>query len=266
MPERILGAIPSPTDVRDYRIATVAGDLPTEYSCEHVKIKNQGGVGSCVAHALAEVVEWHAIHEGTSDESRSTDFIYGNRRNTAYKNVGMVVREAIASIVKYGDCLEVELPGNHEVPKSIEIFEKNVDSLRDIAYPYRFSAYVRLNGEKEIKTALMNYGPVVIVAPWFEDIHYDNGVLDSASRANAGGSHCMVIYGWDADGWLVQNSWGIRWGNKGCCTMPYDFPFSEAWGIIDDIRDDSYTKPFKSKLGSLLARFINWLVNSLRKS
>lgn len=266
MSERGLGAIPSPPDVRDFKIATVAGVLPEEFELDPVKVKNQGSVGSCVAHTLAEIVEWHCTKETQTTEQVSTDYIYGNRRNTLYKNSGMVVREAISSVVDYGDCLEADLSGNHEVPKAIEIFEQNVDSLKDKALPRRFTAYVRLRSDDEIKTALMNYGPVVIVTPWFTDIKYANGILDSESRKEANGAHCMMLYGWNKRGWLVQNSWGSRWGNKGRCIMPFGYPFSEAWGISDTLSgEDSFKKPYSSCIGKIIAKIVNALLRWRKK-
>ena len=42
-----------------------------------------------------------------------------------------------------------------------------------------------------------------------------------------------MVYGWNKDGFLCQNSWGENWGNKGRFILPYSDPFVEAKGFAD---------------------------------
>ena len=58
--EKAFGAIPSPIDIRDYRgvACAVKQDFPKEFELEMPEVKNQGSVGSCVAHAISTVVEY----------------------------------------------------------------------------------------------------------------------------------------------------------------------------------------------------------------
>jgi C1A family cysteine protease len=39
------------------------------------------------------------------------------------------------------------------------------------------------------------------------------------------GGHCMAIVGYNdvSKTFRCANSWGIGWGNKGYCDMPYDY-------------------------------------------
>jgi hypothetical protein len=36
------------------------------------------------------------------------------------------------------------------------------------------------------------------------------------------GEHLLVLVGWDENGFICKNSWGIDWGNGGFCTICYD--------------------------------------------
>ena len=56
--ERILGALFSKPDVRDYVATTKMEEFPDAFELKLPKVKNQGTVGSCVAHALSTVVEY----------------------------------------------------------------------------------------------------------------------------------------------------------------------------------------------------------------
>lgn len=57
--EYSFGALKSPYDIRDYKIcAPKEVVFPLEFSLTRTSIKNQGIVGSCVAHSLASTIEY----------------------------------------------------------------------------------------------------------------------------------------------------------------------------------------------------------------
>ena len=266
------GALPGRVDVRDYRLkklskATLA-ELPESFELNMCGVKNQWTVCSCVAHAIAEVIEYHnKTQEGVS-EKVSTGFIYGNRRNSSSKSSGMYVREALQNAVDFGDVFAFDFSENVEVPTAIDVFEKRFDSLRSKAYPNRISTYFKLTSDDEIKYALMNHGPVVFAMSWYSDVRVGKDGVISTDRKGYKGGHCMVIYGWNDKGWLIQNSWGAAWGKKGCAILPFETHKTEAWGITDEVvgENGDIVKP---KLGvrvlRWLAKTLNWLINLFRK-
>lgn len=263
----VTGALFSPIDVRDYRLASVVNesDLPEEFELSMPKVKNQKLVSSCVAHAIASTIEYFNMTQTNNDVKMSTNYIYGNRTNMSYDGEGMYTRRAIANTCKYGDVIEVDFPGNTEVPNVIDQFEDMKYSLHDKALPYRFSSYYTVKSQKEIKTALMKNGPVVFAIPWYDDIKIKNGVLHTNQNGKAGG-HCMIIYGWNKDGWKVRNSWGKLWGNNGNVIMPYDIKITEAYGIVDNIINDvDVEKPYSSKIGKIVAKILNWILNLFKR-
>lgn len=48
------------------------------------------------------------------------------------------------------------------------------------------------------------------------------------------GLHGVAIIGWNEEGFIIQNSWGRNWGNKGLTVLPYNKlnEFREIWTII----------------------------------
>ena len=62
MSKRVLGAIPSAYDPRDYsvRMAAGAGTLPPIYTAKDVEIYDQGSIGNCVMQAISSAP--HAFH------------------------------------------------------------------------------------------------------------------------------------------------------------------------------------------------------------
>ena len=96
-------------------------------------------VSSCVTHALSEVVEYFNSQQEDSNKVMSTGYIYGNRTNMTHKGEGMVIRDALSNLQKYGDVTADEFPWNIEVPEAIEAYKKAKSKLKDTAYPNRIS-------------------------------------------------------------------------------------------------------------------------------
>lgn len=256
----------SPCDVRDYRIKTAkAAEFPSEFELKMGPIKDQGFVGSCVAHALAETIEYFNRRERDQKTPMSTDYIYGNRRFTVNMQEGLVLRDALKTVCKYGDVPKAQFSGNTEVPEVIDKFEAYVVSNPDRGLPYRFSSYARVSSISDIKHSLLSGYPVVIALEWYNDMKLDDDyVLTSKfKKADYSGGHCVVIYGWNERGWKVMNSWGKLWGNNGTFILDYEHPIAESWAISDTIMDVSIDKPYSSDFGKFIARVFNWVYNKV---
>lgn len=260
--KNVTGAILSRKDVRDYKaVCTAVVDFPKEFELKMVRIKNQGRIGSCVAHSISEVIEYFNSIQNNDTTEMSTGYIYGNRSTSTWKDSGMITRDALKAVKLYGDVPKEYFPYNIEVPKAIEEYKKVSEELYKTSYPYRISSYARLNNKNSVKQALMNNGPVIMAMDWYDDIEVKQGILTTSKRNSAGG-HCMVIYGWNEIGWKVQNSWGKLWGDNGCCIIPYNIDIREFWTVTDDIIEGmEIQKPFSSAFGKLFARILNWIIN-----
>lgn len=269
MENKLFGALPHQTDVRDYKLKAPDVEMPEKFQLHPPRIKNQGAVGSCVAHSIAEVIEFHNEGQEKTDKLMSTGFIYGNRRNSAHKGEGMYVRNALANACKYGDAEKTDFPENVEVPKAIDLFEERFLDLKTWAHYNRISTYFRVSSVQDIKYALFNYGPVVFAVDWRDGANVDDkGVLHLDPKKKKVGGHCMIIYGWNKDGWLIQNSWGSSWGKGGRAVLPFDTKLSEAWGVTDEVvgGESHVSQPFhNTTFLRWLAKVINWFANLFKK-
>lgn len=231
------GAIESKIDVRDYQVACAAApnvELPEVFELNMRAVKNQLAVSSCVAHALAAVVEYFNFMQEKTDTTMSTEFIYGNRINHTYTDKGMIIRDALENLRKYGTCPNSSMPGNIEVPEAIRRFNQNALGVIPVAYPNRITNYCSLYKKNDMKLWLMTKGPIVFSVKWYENYWLTvNNELHFDEKSEPSGCHCMVIYGWNKKGWLFQNSWGNIWGNGGRAVYPYDATIREAWGVED---------------------------------
>lgn len=263
-------AVRSKFDSRDYTI-NESTNLPETYSCPaKVPVKNQGSKPTCVAHATASLVEYH--HKRQHDNSYrafSTEFIYGTRDVGYYVGDGMCIRDALKTITKYGDPFKSDCPGNNDVKEAINNIASDVDKYRQLAYPNRISAYYRCKTNEAIKTALVKHGPVLVSMNTYDGAKIVNDVYTYDGNADYG-RHCVMIYGYDDRGWLIQNSWGTAYAGDGRFVMPYSYKFNEAWGVTDEIVEDDLTikktNAFTKWFYKLYNKLVNWWLDLTDKT
>ena len=214
-------------DFRDYKFKGISSyHLPSEYKLKkNLKIKDQGVVSSCVAHTLSSFEEY------TYGGDFSTNFIYGHRPKTYFQGEGMNMRDALHTLVKYGDCSNLLCPGNDEVPEVIEKITKNIDTYLIPALPFRIKSYARIFTERQIKELLVKDIPVPISIPIKGDLYVRDGIIRYDRDNTTTGYHAILAIGYTEQGWIVQNSWGEHWGNNGMAILPYEYPIDSAWAL-----------------------------------
>jgi hypothetical protein len=248
-------AQPSPRDSRDYPVTAVAPKLntfPSEFRIPYYGVvKNQGEIGSCVAHSLSYTREIQEDEQSGEYKKFSVGFIYGNRQPGDLQDEGMYPREALNGLVKYGVVTNDLFPYNLTYPQVKQKLLPIMPSLIEQAKPYRISSYFRINTIDELKSALMNVGPVTGCFPIWESIYTVNSLntiipmppkMDTPTNKFLG-YHEMTVVGWRSDGNLIiLNSWGAEWADKGYAYMNPNYPVAEFWGITDQITRDNVTE------------------------
>lgn len=259
MEENNYGAIPSQLDLRDYRVSSEVTklDIPEEYEIHHSKIKNQNPIGSCVAHSVSEILE------ASNGINYSTGWIYGYRPES-YKSQGrgMIVAEALKTVNKIGAVENSAFNYNVEMPQAKFIVDENLDTLIELAKDMKIIYYAKMFSNNEIKQAIMSDGlPVLLVIPIdAKGLKVDkSGVAYLPNDINS--YHAIVCYGWNKSGFLIQNSWGSVWGNKGCFILPYEYEITESWMLTPD--SNKVQKPEMYFIRKILQSLINMLIKLL---
>ncbi|MBK8254792.1 MAG: hypothetical protein IPK82_19295 [Polyangiaceae bacterium] len=101
-----------------------------------------------------------------------------------------------------------------------------------VSHPYKIESYHGLpdNDIEAIKGAIYQYGAVgVTMAVCGSFPGYGGGVYDSNECNWVGSNHIVALVGWDDNiqhkkgkgAWIMRNSWGESWGNKGYALMAY---------------------------------------------
>lgn len=219
-------------DKRDYKLKNVSTRvLPKEHTITMPDVKDQGFINSCVAHSLSTFME---EYHKSKNEKFSVGFIYGYRPLGYHQGEGMRPREALKTLQKIGDVPYVAFPYNEEVPGITIKVNNDLTNLTLIANKYKIKSYARIYTIDEIKTCLFNDCPVPISIPVYNYLELDTTNTVYLPEGDVQGYHMVILYGWNEHGFLMQNSWGEYWGNKGCAVLPYDYPIDSAWAISTD--------------------------------
>ncbi|WP_428840941.1 glycoside hydrolase family protein [Clostridium butyricum] len=244
----LLGAIDSPVDLRDYDYSMVSGssekiEVPESFELDYdIPIQNQGSIGSCVAHALMEMKSY------IDNNMYSIGFLYGNRSDTDHQESGLVPRQALKNLVKYGDCFKESFDYNIEYPDvRNKMSEIGTDKLLTEAAGHKSLAYVSLNSD-EIKEYLVKYKkPIMIVVRVYQNFYNaksNKGIIPSEPVGAYKGNHAMVITGYKKDMIKIVNSWGNT-GDNGYYYLDINSSIiKELWALEDE---KNVNRPLKKK-------------------
>lgn len=186
---------------------------------------------SCVANAFVGAYEYLAKRDFGESGNVSRLFVYYNARardGAAHEDGGSQMYCAIESLIEYGACSE-DLWANDE---SLICEEPD-----DAAYEH--AAYFTITDAEAIETDLNLWRhtlaegyPIAFALNTFES--FDEATRNrgrvpmpkpSDNVRETHGWHAMLCVGYsDKDRmFIVRNSWGTGWGDRGYCYIPYDY-------------------------------------------
>lgn len=222
------------TDTRDlkygHRHSVHAESLPEKIDLREKcsSIVDQGQLGSCTANAIVSGLrEFMMLNDNDEPFNRlSRLFLYWWERKlegNVYRDSGASLRDGMKVLKQKGVCLEASWPYD------IKTFENPPTDNETIeAKNYTITGYQRIQSMEEIKHALLNKHLVVFgitVYESFETVDSDGIVTIPKENETELGGHAMCFVGYDDNlnggSFIVRNSWGEIWGDKGYCYMPY---------------------------------------------
>jgi C1A family cysteine protease len=223
--------LPDPRDVTYSGPLHIQQQLPptADLRSKCPPVYDQGALGSCTANAIAAAFEFDLLKQGNPDFTPSRLFIYYNERaieGTIKSDAGGHLRDGIKSVAKSGVCHEPLWPydikqfakkppqpaykeASTRLATSYESLAQNTTQMRTClasGYPFVFGfvAYDSLESEQVAKSGILNM---------------------PAQGENQVGGHAVMAVGYNdkQQRFIVRNSWGDGWGQKGYFTMPYTY-------------------------------------------
>jgi len=194
------------------------------------EVYNQGDIGSCTANAICGAYEYDYMKKYKKDNFKpSRLFLYYNERdmeNSVHSDSGAQIRDGMKSINKVGVCSEDEWsydtskfadkPSEQCYKDAItheSIFygslKQTLDQLQScllsgLPFVFGFAVYKSFETKEVAKTGIM--------------------IMPTENDTQLGG-HAVMAVGYDNKKkvFIIRNSWGSKWGDKGYFYMPYDY-------------------------------------------
>lgn len=193
-------------------------------------VYDQGNLGSCTAQALAALVAFLFKKQKKTVYTPSRLFIYYNERvleGTVSIDCGATIRSGMKVLNKQGS------PRENLWPYVIRNFAKKptTDVYKD-GLKHLVTSYQRVNNANLglMKTVLSNGTPIVGGFTVFESFITDavarTGIVPMPNLSEGVlGGHAILVVGYDdTKNWfIVRNSWGSSWGDRGYFYIPYDY-------------------------------------------
>ncbi len=191
-------------------------------------VEDQGRIGSCAANAVVGAMEYHQRRAGEPPTELSRLFVYYNARALADRqseDAGTYIHHVMAAVLAHGACPERLWPYQQAMWAM-----KPHDSCYQAASYHEAVEYARTPLGPVCKAVIAAGLPVVFGASlpnaWMQEAGSPSaGVMRPAGDWPApGGGHAMLIVGYDdaARAWIIRNSWGADWGDRGHAYVDYD--------------------------------------------
>lgn len=189
-------------------------------------IKNQGHQGACTAFSLVSVFEYFLMRlsEGVYTDLSEAFSYFNSRKQAGNTEVdeGANFNDVLKAAKDYGLCLENLCPYNEDIFNEMPSEESYQDGLSRCITEAK-NIQIDIN---HIKSAVAKGLPVVVSIKSFGAMRkMANGFVchDIIDDIEADAYHAMVICGYsDKEGYfIVRNSWGKDFGDKGYCYFPY---------------------------------------------
>ena len=225
----VLSKLPSSVDLRS--------QCPSVY--------DQGQLGSCTANAIGSAVEFELRKQALIDDFiPSRLFIYYNERvieGTVNSDSGAMIRDGIKTVNKQGVCAEALWSYSDN---TTQFKKKPTAKCVKEALNHKVITYQSVTQDlSHIQASLASGYPVIIGFSVYDGFESDSvaktGVVNLPAKTESLlGGHAVLIVGYDntTQRFIVRNSWGSSWGQKGYFTIPYTYftnskLASDLWNI-----------------------------------
>ena len=212
-------------------------------------VYDQQNLGSCSANALAAAYEIDQIlqHE-LSPFVPSRLFIYYNERSiegTINEDSGAVISDGVKSLCVNGVCPETMWQYNTKLFE-----EKPFDDCYSVGTHHLVTNGLRVKQTlNDLKHVLVNGFPFIFGFTVFESFEGDDiaktGIMTMPKHGEQNlGGHAVLCVGFNDDKkvFIVRNSWGDSWGDKGYFYMPYAYMinhnFANDFWTIKSVSDN----------------------------
>jgi hypothetical protein len=263
----ILNCLPSPKTEKNWTIDTAvaagihsakplsaAADAAFNVDLREAwwKVGDQGNTGSCVGWGSADgVLRWHFVKAGklATTELLSPRFLwmaaketdqYTTRPTSFIESDGTWLTAALGVAQKFGVVTDKVLP--FKLGASSQMYTGTANTFYATAAQRRIASYFNLGRDLSAwRQWLATKGPILTrldVDQAFMNATATRGKLDVYDGTKTLGGHCIALVGYINGTFIIRNSWGTGWGDKGFAFAADSYaqpafagPAGEAFGV-----------------------------------
>ncbi len=208
-------------------------------------IGDQKDTGSCVGWASADsVIRWHLVKANRLPKSQrlSPRFVwmasketdtFVSQPTTFIESEGTSLKAALDIARKFGTVQDSVLPF-----EPMKLYPGPSQIFYALAAQMKIASYFNLGTKANSwRIWLANNGPILTrlnVDETWDNATRTKGKLNVYKPKTARGGHAIALVGYTRDRFIVRNSWGTGWGDRGFgyASLRYaEAAFSEAYGV-----------------------------------
>ncbi len=256
---KTLDAFPDKIDIRDWFYQPTLSPLPEQYiNFDYIPlILDQGTEGACTGFALAAVINYHLIKNGRirpeaiQKEGVSPRMLYEMARRydewPGEDYVGSSARGSVKGWNAHGVVQKWMWEDDMTGPTHLD--EERAKAAMEIPA----GAYYRVmhRNIRDMHAAISETGvlfaTLMVHEGWVNPQQKSKPlkytvkgkpkkislpIIERKDRADGG--HAIAIVGYTREGFIIQNSWGEKWGHKGFALLPYEdwmLHSSDCWVV-----------------------------------
>lgn len=243
---RLIDAKPDRVDHRDRMYQPRLVSLPRQYPApdtlaEHLDnyklVLDQGYEGACVGFGLAAVINYLLYRNSlASDTPGEIEPVSARMLHTMARfydewpgedYLGTSCRGAMKGWFRHGVCSDVLWP-YRKTPRHRASFIRPDPQWQQDALKNPLGAYFRVHRDSitDMQSALCEAGAVYVSAKYhhgWDDVAFGARQMPVIRhKRRSAGAHAFAIIGYTPQGFILQNSWGPKWGYKGFAIITYD--------------------------------------------
>lgn len=203
------GFKPSELDGTEYVFSVAANvtNVPARYSYRRFlpKVIDQGQDPICVPCSASAYLNWREnLSTGSKKDNKISLYEIYNSKNT--QEEGMTFKEAFSYLRHHGVSTKA---GNMKI-----------------------GHYAMVRSFIALKNAIVANGPCFAALPVY---NFDSEFWNKRAGDSLQGYHAVSIVGYDSDGFIIRNSWGTSFADKGYTHISTEdvSKMLEIWTVID---------------------------------
>lgn len=245
-----------PPDPRDHewQLSRSLSDCPRAFVLNHFPAAmDQAGISACAVNACAVAFNYCLAQQGVAGYRASRMFLYYNTRRHVMKlrnmgvDSGCNLRDVCKALSKFGACEEGIWPYSKallatEPPGHLYAAARRVPACTYAQVPQTLQQMV---------SCLLHHHPIMMgmsVYSNIRDVRRSDGVVSMPGPGDSKlGTHAVLVCGYNLETrrFVLQNCWGVRWGNHGRFEVPMEFALdaSHCWDLWTLKKKDGLRHP-----------------------